>query len=529
MLGILLRTRLAAFIGSLGNGKDGKFSTGRIIGLSLLFGFLILFFGFYIVMIAASLAMVLVPAGLDAAYFAIFNILTFALVFVFSVFETKSQLFECRDNELLLSMPIPEGSIVLSRVLSIVILNAIEALFVMIPVTVMYTVFGGSPLYIPSALIAALLISLVATALASAVGYLVAVISKRFKNNTFIPVIASLAFLAAYFVFMFGFVGTAPDIEENPEDFLAALAAALSPISFLGEISILSPLPTVIFVLFSLGISALAYYIISKSYIRIITDTGKEKKKEYVREELKSGTALLALLKKDISAFLSSSTYILNGGIGAILQVGLSVMLLINREDISSIFAELSLLIGDISFPVVLASLLVGLSGTISISASALSFEGKYYWLIKTSPIPPTTLIMAKLAPHLIIALPSSLISSVLVAIATSADPLTTLYIILLPLLATVNFAMLGLLLNIAFPKFNFSSDAEVVKQSLPVFIVTFGAMFFVIALLFLTVFLSMLLGTLAAALIISAATLLVFLTEYLILTGPAAKRIAAI
>ncbi len=529
MLATLLRTRLASFLGSLGNGKDGRFSTGRIIGLSLLFGFLILFFGFYIFMIATALAMLFVPAGLDAAYFAIFNVLTFALVFVFSIFETKSQLFECRDNDLLLSMPIPEGSIVLSRVLSIVILNALEALFVMIPASIMYTAFGGSPIYIASAIITGLLISLLATSLASAVGYLVAVISRRFKNNTLIPVLATLLFLTLYFVFMFGFVGTAPDIEENPEDALAALAAALSPISFIGEISILSPLPTIIFVLLSLGVSALAYYIISKNYIRIITDTGKEKKKEYVKEELKSGTALLALAKKEISAFFSSSAYILNGGIGAILGVVLSAMILINSGDISLILGELSMLVGDISASVFFTSLLVGFSGLTCISASALSFEGKYYWLIKSSPIPPTTLIMAKLVPHLLISAPASLISSILIAIATATNPLEVIYIILVPLLATVNFAMLGLLLNIAFPKFDFQNDAEVVKQSLPVFIVTFGAMFFIIALEFVTMLLSTLLGALAAALIIAAATILIFLVEYLILTGPAAKRIANI
>lgn len=529
MLGTLLRTRLAAFIGSLGNGKDGKFSTGRIIGLSLLFGFLILFFGFYIFMIATALAMLLVPAGLDTAYFAIFNVLTFALVFVFSIFETKSQLFECRDNELLLSMPIPEGSIVLSRVLSIVILNAAESLFIMIPVVIMFTVFGGSPIYIAPALITALLISLLATSLASAVGYLVALISKRLKNNTIIPVLATLLFLGAYFVVMFGVVGQSPDIEESPEDALAAMAALLSPISFLGEISTLSPLPTVIFVVLSLGISALAYYIISKNYIRIITDTGKEKKKEYVKEELKSGTAFLALAKKEIAAFFSSSTYILNGGMGAILGVVLSVMILINSGDITLILGELSMLVGDISAPIFFTSLLVGLSGLSCVSASALSFEGKYYWLIKSSPIPPTTLIMAKLVPHLIIGVPASLISSILIAIATATNSFEVIYIILVPLLATVNFAMLGLILNIAFPKFDFQNEAEVVKQSLPVFIITFGAMFFIIALEFVTIFLSTLLGALAAALIIAAATLLVFLIEYLILTGPSAKRIATL
>lgn len=529
MLGTLLRTRLASFLGSLGNGKDGKFSLGRIIGLSLLFGFLILFFGFYIFMIATALSMLLVPAGLDAAYFAIFNILTFALVFVFSIFETKSQLFECRDNDLLLSMPIPEGNIVLSRVLSIVILNAAESLFIMIPATIMFTVFGGSPIYIASALITALLISLLATSLASAVGYLVALISKRLKNNTLIPVLATLLFLGAYFAVMFGVVGQTPDFEENPEDALAAIAALLSPISFLGEISILSPLPTVIFVVISLGVSALAYYIISKNYIRIITDTGKEKKVEYVRAELKSGTAFLALAKKEIQAFFSSSTYILNGGMGALLEVALAIMLLINSGDVTAIFGELSMFIGDVSAPIFFTSLLVGLSGLTSISASALSFEGKYYWLIKTSPIKPTTLIAAKLVPHLLVSAPASLVSSVLVAIATGAEPLAVLYIILVPLLSTVNFAILGLLLNIAFPKFEFQNETEVVKQSLPIFIVTFGAMFFIIGLEFITIFLSMMMGELVAALIIAALTILVFLIEYLIVTGPAAKRIASI
>ena len=140
MLKTLLGVRLRSFFSAAVRSKNGKTSVPKIVGFVLLALLLVLSFSVMFLSVAASLAMILIPAGLDSYYFAIFNLITLSFVFIFSIFETKSELFDCRDNELLLSMPIRPRDIVLSRALSVILLNVGETLIIMIPALVMYSV-----------------------------------------------------------------------------------------------------------------------------------------------------------------------------------------------------------------------------------------------------------------------------------------------------------------------------------------------------------------------------------------------------
>lgn len=529
MLKSLIKIRLLSLF-SGGAGKDGKKKRLGTVGIVILMAFLLLTFAFFFLSIAASLSIVLVPAGLDSIYFAIFNILTFALVFVLSVFETKSELFECRDNELLLSLPVPPRAIVLSRSLTVIILNIGEALLVSVPALIMFVVMGGGAWYIPTVLISSVLLALLATALSSAVGYLVALISARMKNNTLITVVLTLGFLALYFVGYNAFLDTMTSIEENPDAAGDLISDAFGSIAFLGDISLLKPLPTTIFVVISVAIPLLAWFIISKHYTRIITIKVGESKKTYVRRELSSAPQLIALAKKELAAFFSSSAYILNGTMGAIFQIVIAVMLLVSRSEIAELSSLMGAAAGDGgAIPVLVTVLLVGCSSMVCISASALSIEGKRYWIIKSSPIPMETLMYAKLVPQLAISVPTALVSSILSAIAIGAEPLWWIFMILVPILACFVFAILGLILNIAMPKFDFVNDAQVVKQSMPVFILSFGTIFFTMALVFLAFVLIGAIGSLYTALIFAAFFILLFLAMYLILIGPSAKKLAKI
>lgn len=521
MLKSLIKIRLGAL--TSGSGKKKGLGTAGIIALVSL---LVLIFVFYFLVIADTLASVLIPLGYDAPYFAIFNILILSMVFLLSVFETKSELFECKDNDLLLSMPIRPRDIVLARSLTVVILNVIEALVVSIPVTVMYVVRGGNPLYIPSSIISAILIALLATALSSAVGYLVALVSSRLKHSTAVTVLISLAFIALYVVGYTSLMNGLTAMEDDPIAAGDAIGGAIGSLSVLGNISILKPIETSIFVVISLASVLLAWFIISKNYVNIITTKAEGSKEKYVHRELVAGTALIALAKKELSLFFSNATYILNGVIGALFQVMLVIMLMTSNEDLLELAAMLGIFEGDGVFELLITALLVGCGSISSISASALSLEGKSLWIIKSSPIKTTTVIAAKLVPHLAVCLPASLVSSVLAIIALGSHPGWWAFMILVPVLSSFMFAMLGLALNIAMPKFEFASTAQVVKQSMPVFIITLGGMVFTVLAVVLCFFGAMSLGAVLTAIIFSILVLLGFLAAYLILSGPSVKRL---
>ena len=524
MLKSLVKIRLGAL--TAGSGKKRGLGTAGVIALA---AFLVLMFIFYFAMMADMLASILVPLGYDSTYFAIFNLLIFCMVFLLSVFETKSELFECKDNDLLLSMPIRPRDIVLARSLTVVILNASEALIVSIPVTVMYVVRGGNPIYILSSLTSALLISLLATALSSAVGYLVALISSRLKHSTAVTVVLSLGFIALYLIGYTALMDALTSIESDPDAAGDAIGSAFGNLAVIGNISILKPIETSIFVVISLGSALLAWFVISKNYVRIITTKATDTKEAYVRRELVSGSAFRALARKELSLFFSNSTYILNGVVGALFQVLLVIILMTSSDDILEPLALVGIFEGDGTLELLITAVLVGCGSLSSISASALSLEGKCLWIIKSSPIKTSTVIGAKLVPHLAICLPASLISSVLAIIAVGAHPGWWAFMILVPVIASFMFAMLGLALNIAMPKLEFASTAQVVKQSMPVLIMTLGGMIFTAIVASLSIFGSMSIGSVLTAIIFSLLILIGFLVCYLVLTGPSVKRLEKI
>jgi len=128
MLNLLLKVRMQAWLAYLsGSGRNGAFRNKSGKGKIVLFAFLylyliVVFVGMFFAMFS-MLAPVFYDMGLGWFYFCLFLMVAFALMFVFSVFTAKSQLFEARDNELLLSMPIPPTAVLGSRMASLLLTN----------------------------------------------------------------------------------------------------------------------------------------------------------------------------------------------------------------------------------------------------------------------------------------------------------------------------------------------------------------------------------------------------------------------
>jgi ABC-2 type transport system permease protein len=125
MLKTLLRIRLAAYyrraLRRAAEGPEAVEGQDRAVPFLMLYcfgAFSVMFFGLF-----AQVAQPYFEAGLSWLYFSFFGLTAFALMFVGSVFTAKSQLFEAKDNELLLSMPLQPRDILGSRMAALVLLN----------------------------------------------------------------------------------------------------------------------------------------------------------------------------------------------------------------------------------------------------------------------------------------------------------------------------------------------------------------------------------------------------------------------
>ena len=113
MIRALLRKQLrelgAAFLRSSKTGKAR--SRASAMGYALLFAVLVVVLMLCFAGMALPLASVLLPAGLDWLYFASMGLTALLVSVLASAFTSYSGLFQSRDNELLLSLPIPPAVI----------------------------------------------------------------------------------------------------------------------------------------------------------------------------------------------------------------------------------------------------------------------------------------------------------------------------------------------------------------------------------------------------------------------------------
>ena len=135
MLKALLRVRMTAlgkwFTGA--TAKKGKQTKGSMIGFAFLMVYAFGAAGFGIWHVFDVLASPFHAIGLDWLVYAMAVMMDFGLMFIGSVFFAKSQLFEARDNELLLSLPVKPGDILISRLVMLLVINLVFSLPVVIP------------------------------------------------------------------------------------------------------------------------------------------------------------------------------------------------------------------------------------------------------------------------------------------------------------------------------------------------------------------------------------------------------------
>lgn len=186
-----------------------------------------------------------------------------------SVFNTYASLYQAKDNDLLLSMPIPSGKILLVRLSGVYAIGLMYEVIVMIPTLVVWfmTVPGNAAGVICSLLIP-LVLSVVVLVLSAVLGWVVALISGRLKHKNIVVVILSLVFIAAYY-YCYGHAYTIlQTIIANPQAVSAKARSILYPLYHMGLAAEGNVLSMVMIALFGgwVLVAALAglYYLVAR-------------------------------------------------------------------------------------------------------------------------------------------------------------------------------------------------------------------------------------------------------------------------
>ena len=470
MLRILIKAQLQSVLASLTRTSRGKRLS--VAGAVLLIAFLAViylsFFGFTFY----ALALALPGMGLGWFYFALAAIMAFALGFIGSVFTAQQQLFAARDNELLLAMPIRPRDILGARMAVLLLLDYAFTLVVLLPAgAVWLMVVGGTAGGVFGFVLSALLLPLLIMCFTCLFAWLLALISSRMRNKTVVTLVLYLAFLAAYFYFYMNLQQLLTELIANSEQ-IAGAFVAVYPLYAFGQASLGSWLHIAGFAACCVIPFALVYAILSRGFLAVTTRRPSVKKLVYRERALKTSGVGAALLRKELGRFAANGMYILNAAMGSVLTIAAAVALIIYRDEAMQLLSVLPEGMGEGA--VILA--LCFLNATDVISAPSISLESKTLWLLKSLPVPAGRILMAKVYLHLVIALPPTLIASACCCIALPFPPAGAAMVVLIPALTCVFGALLGVAVNLRYPKFDYINETAVIKNSMSVTVTLFGS-----------------------------------------------------
>jgi len=474
MLKILIKARMMDLLDQFSGKSKGKKAADKGKIALLFFGGLALlallagFFGLIMSPMYSSMA----EAGLKWLFFAIGGISTLLISFLFTMFYAQGAIYEARDNEMLLSMPISPSAILMSRLLSLYFLNFLFSLALLGGCGVIRIVLGkDDPINAMGVVILVLcvfILPLISTTISCLMGWLISLVTRRMRRKAIFQLILSVLLLGGFYAFTFNMQNVLEAAMKESQNLAATFKSVLFPFYAMGTaIADANWLMLLAFAGCCIVPFAIALFILSRNFIKIVTTKVGAKRTKYVAGELKESSVVWAMTKKELSRFTNSSSYMLNAGLGVLFCVVLGVITLIVGPKVIITVVNIYARGSDIEsfLPGVTAVLLSVLAGMTYISAPSISIEGKNLWIMMSTPVKAGEALNGKLLAHLVVAVPASLISSLLFMLAIRMDVQQSIIVFVMPLMANVFCAECGLIAGLYNHRFDYPSDAKAVKS----------------------------------------------------------------
>ncbi len=454
MLKTLLKVRLAAFAAYFtGASRSQKKRSGaQKIAMLLLMLYCFAAFGMLFYTSFSALAGVYAKLSLGWLYFAMYAVAAFALMVFGTVFTAKAQLFEAKDNELLLSLPVRPRDILASRMVSLLLWNLLFGLMVAVPALLAWTQAARLPaLGFVSFILLLPALACFSLAVTSLLAWALSLLGSRVRNKSLATIIGSVVFLGLYFAVVFRMNSYITQLAQNGAQIAEALSGA-KLLVWLGRAMAGESAPALVWsLLATLAPFGLVSWLLSRSFTRIVTTKRGLPKVRYEEKALRTASADAALLRREFRRLGARPTYLLNSGLG---------VLVIKRNAVLDVLAQMPELAS--SLPVFLALAIGGMLGMTLFTPSSVSLEGKNLWILQSMPVSGAQVLRAKLRMADLLTLPAAVIASVCCACVTELSPLILLDSVLFARFANV----LGLREGIVHAKLDCVNEAQAVKQS---------------------------------------------------------------
>lgn len=473
-----------------------RFKTNKNNKLSILLPLFISGYLMYMIWdLSNSLFEKLSPLNLSYLLLSLFVLSISIMTFIEGIYKSGPLVFNCKDDQLLLSLPIKRSTVLFVRIFKFYLFElSFNSLF-LLPIMVSYISWDSnlSWTYFLTSFIMLLLLPIIPIVLSCILGFITSSLSSKFKYKNAAQIIISMGVLVGVLALSFNMDGILEYIIKNSSNINELVTKIYYPAGIYAKlVNDFNIVDLLIFVMVHVGVFAISIVILSKFYFKINTRlksvSSTSKRVSIDSLTIKSKSVTRSLVKKEMSTFFKTPVFIINAGFSLLLFLIAVIVIALKHDTIMPLLiAQLSAL--DLkeeiimnNIPIIILILISFASYMTSITNSIISLEGRNITILKSLPIKTKTILMGKILACLKITTPVLFIGDIILFIVLKISVIDSLLLLILSILIPLVSHFIGLIVNLKYPNLNWENSAEVVKQSTSSFIsVMLGMALFVL------------------------------------------------
>ena len=448
--------------------KKDKKSNGSSLAIVLA-----LFFMFAIWSNANILFEKMAPMHLQPVVLALFVFGTSIMVLIEGIYKTGPLIFNCKDDQLLLSLPIKRRTVLFVRIFKFYVFELLfNALFI-IPIVIAYNRWGENvswTFYLTS-LVMLFILPIIPIILSCIIGAITSSLSSRFKFKNAAQIITSM-------IMLLGVLYLSMNLDRI-FDYVARHASSINDLitKIYYPAGLYSTLATnfnatslIIFVLINIVLYIISIYILSLFSFKINSRLKNVSTSTHVsidKLKIKSSTKNRSLIKKELNTFFKTPVFIINAGFSMVLFLVMAIALCLKADDflvaLRFIFDK-KVILNNLSM--IIFMLIAFTAFMTSITNSVISLEGKNINILKSLPVKTKTILMSKIYSSLLLTTPVILLGDIILFVKFNINIVEALILIVLSILLPLASHFIGIIVNLIYPKLDAENSAEVVKQS---------------------------------------------------------------
>ena len=443
--------------------------------------YLMILIGIY----AVKMIKLLEPIHLEYVTLSFFAIAVVFLTIIEGIYKSGSLLFNCKDDQLLLSLPIKKRTVLFIRIFKFYIFELLYNSLFLLPVIIAYAYYiHPSFSYYLVSIIAILILPIIPVVLSCIIGFIITYLSSMFKGKNIVQTIITMFFLLIIFYISYNMESFTNNLVKKANSLNEIITKLYYPVgAYTSLVNSFNIKDFLIYIFSHIIIIILTIFILSKLYFKINSNNKKvlinhNKNSKYI---VKTNNRLISFIKKEFNRFVTTPVFIINAGFGLILFIVICIFVSIRFDTAIRTFTNS---IPNIDVEAIKANLPIYMFGLVcfsslmtSITSSMISLENKSFNILKSLPIKSYMIVLYKVVTALVIMIPCILLGDIIIFIRFKFDIVSIILILIATIILPFVSEIIGIIANLKYPKLDATNDTEIVKQSMSSMISVFAGM----------------------------------------------------